>query len=390
MQFSDIPGLHETKQHLMQAADRQQVAHAQLFVGPEGSANLAMALAFATYLNCEDRQSDGGCGQSDAGSKMHRYIHPDLHFVFPVSATKNITGKEVVSDSYIRAWRDFLREHPYGDLADWSVAFGGENKQLNISKEESRNIIRKLSLTAFDSHYKIVIIWMPEYMHPAASNGILKILEEPPEKTVFLLVAHDADRLLPTILSRTQIVDIRAFTPQEIEAYVRAHVPAEHHDEERIRQAAFLSEGSIPHALKLLYEVKEDHQQFFQEWMRLCYAHDYSALVAMTEEFQKLGKEGQKRLFQYGLTMMREVLMTLAVDRPPDASQETLIAQEKQLIRVQGNTLSFVANFSKVMNFGKVEHLTKLFNEGYVHLERNVNPKMIFLDTALTIAQAIK
>ena len=341
----------------MQAADQQKVAHAQLFVGPQGSANLAMALAYATYLACEDRQPDGSCGQSDAGAKMDRYLHPDLHFVFPVSATKNITGKDVVSDSYIRAWREFLQDYPYGDLTDWSAAFGAENKQLNISKEESRSIIRKLSLTAFESHYKIVIIWMPEYMHPAAANGILKILEEPPEKTVFLLVAHDADRLLPTILSRTQIVDIRAFTQQEVEEYLRAHAATEPQHEERIPQAAFLSEGNISYALKLLHEVKEDHQQFFQEWMRLCYSHNYTALVAMTEQFQKLGKDSQKQLYQYGLTMMREVLMTIAIDRPPDDTQETLIAQEKQLIRVQGNALSFVANFSKIVDFAKVERL---------------------------------
>ena len=390
MQFSDIPGLHETKQHLMQAANQGKVAHAQLFAGPQGSANLAMALAYATYLNCEDRQSDGSCGQSSAGAKMRKYIHPDLHFVFPVSATKNISGKDVVSDSYIQPWRDFLQANPYGDVAEWSVAFGGENKQLNISKEESRNIIRKLSLTAFESHYKIVVIWMPEYMHPAAANGILKILEEPPAKTVFLLVAQDIDQLLPTIISRTQIVDIRAFTPEEVEAYLREHIPPEQAHEERIRQAATLSEGNIPYALKLFYEVKEDHQRLFQDWMRLCYAHDYTALVEMTEQFQKLGKEGQKRLFHYGLTMMREVLITLAVDSASGTVEGTLIAQEKQLIRVQGPALSFVANFSKVMDFGKVERLTKLFNEGYVHLERNVNPKMIFLDTSLTIAQRIK
>ena len=390
MQFSDIPGLHETKQHLMQAADQGKVAHAQLFVGPSGSANLALALAYATYLNCDDRQPDGGCGASDAGAKTDKYIHPDLHFVFPVGATKNITGKDVVSDSYIQPWRDFMREHPYGDLAEWSAAFGGENKQLNISKEESRNIIRKLSLTAFESRYKVVIIWMPEYMHPAAANGILKILEEPPEKTVFLLVAHDADRLLPTILSRTQILTIRAFTAEEVETHLHAHIPSAAAHPERTQQAATLSEGNIPYALKLYHEVKEDHQQLFQDWMRHCYKHEYSALVAMTDEFQQLGKEGQKRLFYYGLTMMREVLIALAVDTPPADGPPTLIAQEKQLIRVQGNALSFVANFSKVMNFAKVERLTKLFNEGHVHLERNVNPKMIFLDTSLTIAQAIK
>lgn len=390
MQFSDIPGLHETKQHLMQAADQGKVAHAQLFVGPEGSANLAMALAYATYLNCDDRQPDGGCGSCAAGAKMNKYIHPDFHFVFPVSSTKNISGKDVVSDSYIQDWRDFLHEHPYGDLTDWSAVFGGENKQLNISKEESRNIIRKLSLTAFESRYKVVIIWMPEYLHPAAANGILKILEEPPEKTVFLLVAQDAERLLPTILSRTQILTIRAFTPEEVEAFLRTQVSGTSSDEERIRQAATLSEGNLPYALKLYHEVKEDHPQLFQDWMRQCYARDYAALVALTDDFQKLGKEGQKRLFYYGLTMMREVLIALAVDTHGNAGEETLIAQEKQLIRVQGNTLSFVANFSKVMNFAKVERMTQLFNEGHAHLERNVNPKMIFLDTSLTIAQSLR
>ena len=374
----------------MQAADQGKVAHAQLFVGPEGSANLAMALAYATYLNCDDRQPDGGCGSCAAGAKMNKYIHPDFHFVFPVSSTKNISGKDVVSDSYIQDWRDFLHEHPYGDLTDWSAVFGGENKQLNISKEESRNIIRKLSLTAFESRYKVVIIWMPEYLHPAAANGILKILEEPPEKTVFLLVAQDAERLLPTILSRTQILTIRAFTPEEVEAFLRTQVSGTSSDEERIRQAATLSEGNLPYALKLYHEVKEDHPQLFQDWMRQCYARDYAALVALTDDFQKLGKEGQKRLFYYGLTMMREVLIALAVDTHGNAGEETLIAQEKQLIRVQGNTLSFVANFSKVMNFAKVERMTQLFNEGHAHLERNVNPKMIFLDTSLTIAQSLR
>ena len=390
MQFSDIVGLHETKQHLMLAADRGKVAHAQLFVGPPGSANLAMALAYATYLNCDDRQADGSCGASASGAKMDRYIHPDLHFVFPVSATKNVTGKDVVSDSYIEPWRDFLRNQPYGDLADWSAVFGGENKQLNISKEESRNIIRKLSLTAFESQYKVVIIWMPEYLHPAAANGILKILEEPPAKTVFLLVAREVDRLLPTIISRVQMVNIRSFTTDEVAIYLRNQVPASAVSATRIEQAAALSGGNLPYALKLLHEVKEDQSQLFQDWMRFCYARDYSALVTMTEQFYKLGKEGQKRLFRYGLGMMREVLVGLAIQPGAGSNDGTLIAQEKQLLRAQGATLSFVTNFSKVMDFEKVERLTKLFNEGHVHLERNVNPKMIFLDTSLTIAQVIK
>ena len=396
MQFTEIPGLAETKRSLMQAIDRGQVAHAQLFLGPPGSANLAMALAYATYLNCEDRRPNGSCGSGTTKNAMQKYVHPDFHFVFPVSSTKEITGKDVVSDSYLPAWREFITQNPYGDITDWSAAFGGENKQPNISKEESRNIIRKLSLTAFEDQYKVVLIWLPEYLHPSAANGILKILEEPPAKTVFLLVAYDAEKLLSTILSRTQIVHIRAFSEEELAAVLeREKAPQTEAQRERIQQVALMAGGNIRRALQLYDQAagdrpEEDSHALFQEWMRQCYAHDYTALVAFTERFQKLGKEGQKSLLHYGLNMMREVLMMLAADSPALDESENRLTQEKRLIRLQGKALSFVVNFTKVMNFEKVEQLTQLFNEGYYHLERNANPKILFLDTSLTLARIIK
>jgi len=392
MRFSDIPGLEETKKHLINAAQQGKVAHAQLFLGPEGSANLAMALAFATYLNADQPQPDGSVADGPSTNKLLKYIHPDLHFVFPVSATKNISGKDVVSDSYIKAWRSFLVEKPYGNPVEWASHFGAENKQLNISKEESRNIIRKLSLKSFEGAFKIVILWMPEYLHPSAANGILKILEEPPENTLFFLIAQDAEKLLPTILSRTQIVNIRAFNDDEVIGYLAQQEGVVDPGDtrfQRYRQITTLADGNLNHALGLLGEVEEDSHRLFREWMRLCYTRNYTKLVAMTDTIQKIGKEAQKGLVQYGHSMMRETLMSLAAEKL-DPESGDLIATEKKLIRVQGEELKFVSNFSKVMNFEKVERIANLLNQGHYHLERNANPKIVFLDISLKICHLIR
>ncbi|MDF9796223.1 DNA polymerase-3 subunit delta' [Catalinimonas alkaloidigena] len=411
MQFSDISGLEEIKQSLINTAREGHVAHAQLFLGPEGSANLAMAVAFATYLNSyapAGEESSGKVFQEEgtehAGlsdkkeldksslEKLNKFIHPDVHFVFPVSATKNISGKDVVSDSYIKEWRSFLAENPYGDTVDWSAYFGAENKQLNISKEESRNIIRKLSLKSFEGKYKIVILWLPELLHPSAANGILKILEEPPDNTLFFLVANDVEKILPTILSRTQIVNIRAFTNDEIvyDLAKRERI-ADPQDKRmlQLRQIATLADGNLNQALRLSEEVEEDSHKFFRDWMRTCYVQDYSKLIQMMDQVQKMGKEAQKGLMQYGLSMLRETLMVLAADNTAEGNDDVML-NDKILIRVQGDELKFIANFSKVMSFDKVESITKLLNQGYYHLMRNANPKIVFLDISLKIGQVLR
>ncbi|MEQ9439844.1 MAG: DNA polymerase III subunit delta [Cyclobacteriaceae bacterium] len=391
MQFSDIHGLHDVKQHLIQSANADHVAHAQLFLGKEGSANLALALAYATYLNCDERTEDGHCADHAAGQRMDRYIHPDLHFVFPVCSTKKVTGKDVVSDSFITEWRSFLTDHPYGTLAEWSQSLGAENKALNISKEESRNIIRKLSLKAFESRYKIVIIWHPECMHPAAANGILKVLEEPPERTLFLLVAESTEQLLPTILSRTQIVNIRAFHDNEIIQMLGQHASSQADvNPQRLERIAALAEGNLYYALQLHEEIEDDSHQLFREWMRLCYVRDYKKLLPFVDRFQKQSKEAQKSLFRYGLTMMRDILMHQSLEQLVADESEEVIQKEKNLIRSQGKDLDFVINFSKVVDLSALEKLTHLMNEAYYHLERNANPKIVLMDTSLQIGQLIK
>ncbi len=392
MQFTDILGLPDIKEHLIQSVEREEVAHAQLFLGPEGSANLALALAYARFLNCDNRRPDGSCADargSKSSTGSDQYIHPDLHFVFPVCSTKKITGKDVVSDSFITEWRAFLAEHPYGTLAEWSQYLGAENKALNISKEESRNIIRKLSLTAFNSRYKIVIIWHPECMHPAAANGILKILEEPPERTLFLLVAHSTEQLLPTIISRTQIVTIRAFHDDEI-VRILAEKGGDSVDYQRLQRIATLAEGNLQRALQVYNDIEDDSHQLFREWMRLCYVQEYKKLLPFVDNFHKQSKETQKTLFDYGLALIREILVHQSVNHLTDYDLEDTVHKEKSLIRSQGKDLDFVVNFSKVVDISALEKMTALFNDAYHHLERNASPKIVLLDTSLQLGRLMK
>ena len=376
MRFADIHGLDDVKQVLLNSVKNNHIAHAQLFAGVDGSAALPLALAYATYLNCENRQPDDACGVCPACLKNKKFIHPDLHFVFPVSATKKLTGKDVVSKNFLREWRVFLEKSPYGALADWSLAYGGEDKQVNISKEESRQIISTLSLKAFEGAFKVMVVWLPEHMHPSAANGILKILEEPPEQTVFLLVSNAPARLLSTILSRVQMVRVRRFTDQElINRLVSEHgVP-----EARAQQLAHLADGSLANARQLMEAVEDDSQEMFREWMRLCFQRDFTQLVAWSDQFHGMNKVSQHSLLHYGLNMMREVLVG---QYGGDVAA--------QLGRVQGAAQTFVENFGKVMDADKIGHITSFLNDADYHLDRNGSPKIIFLDLSLKIASIIR
>lgn len=372
MKFSDIPGLRETKSHLVQAVEGGHLAHALLFAGHQGAPNLNLALAFATYLNCDNRQGDDACGQCPSCSKNSKFVHPDLHFVFPVSSTKTIKGKDVVSTSFLKDWRKFLLAQPFGNLQDWSNHYGGENKEANISREESRHIIRNLSLKAFEGKYKIMLIWLPEMMHLTAANAILKILEEPPEDTLFLMVTNDAENLLTTILSRTQQFTIRKFQDQEIIDYLVAQGTST----EKAAQLSHLADGNLNQALKLASEVEDDSHQLFRDWMRLCYVRDYTKMVAWADLFQKQNRMQQKSVFQYGLNILREVLVTSFAN--------------EGLSRLSGEEKDFVQNFAKVMDANKVDLISELLNQAYYHIERNANQKITFLDLSLQVAKVIR
>ncbi|UII21313.1 DNA polymerase III subunit [Fulvivirga ligni] len=372
MRFSDIKGLENVKKKLINAVSNDHVAHAQLFLGKAGSPNLPLALAFANYLNCESPSATDSCGVCAACYKMDRYIHPDIHFVYPVSGTKDIKGKDVISTSFLKEWRTFLTANPSGNLDAWSGHYGGEDKQGNISKEESRQIIKSLSLKSFEGKYKVMVIWLPEYMNVSAANGILKILEEPPEQTIFLLVSNDSEKLLTTILSRTQIVTIPKYSDASIEQMLIENQGIE---AAQANQLAHLADGDYNLALKLLNNIEDDSHQLFTDWMRDCFRKDFSQLVLKSDQFHGMNKVAQRSLFQYALNMFREALIYTAA---PD------------LKRVSGVVSTFIDNFSKVMDSEKVERINKLINDAHYHLERNASPKIIFLDLSLQIARIIK
>ena len=373
MLFKEIKGLPKVKEVLLRGAATDNIAHALLFAGKEGAPALQMALAFATYLNCEARQGSDSCGVCPSCVKNKKFIHPDLHFVYPVSSTKKITKtQEIHSVTFIKEWRSFLNENLYGSVEEWSNYFGSD-KQVQISKEESRQIVKNLSLKPFEGKYKIMIIWLPELMHSTSANGILKILEEPPSYTIFILVSHQPDRLLPTITSRTQRIQVPLFTDEElmgilIEDY---SIPRE-----SALQLTHLAEGNLSEAVKLSQQASNDHQQMFVEWMRECYRTDMAGLVSRAEEFHMLNKVAQKSFLQYALNMLREALL--------------INAEVNELNRSRGEVLGFVEKFSETMNPRLAGQIIPLINEGYQHLERNANAKIMFLDMSITIAKIIK
>ena len=358
---------------LTEAVQTNHSAHAQMFVGAEGALNLPLALAYATYLHCENRGPDDACGVCAACSKNAKFIHPDTHFVFPLSNVKGEKDEERLKAEITKSWRSFLLEQPFGNIDDWCNFYGGEDKLAIISKDASREIVKTLSLKPFESKNKVMIIWQPESMHPAAANGILKILEEPSPNTYFILVTNAADQLMPTIISRTQIVTVPLISDDDLRQYLVDKQGVSPQAADKIVQ---LADGNLNLAIKLIGQEQDTSTSFFTEWMRACFSHKYGALVTMAEEYHALDKLSQRNMISYSVNMMRETLI--------HASGATSIN------RVRGEEMEFIQRFSKVLDVGKIERSFQLLNDAGYHLERNGSAKMIFLDLSLKIAQTIK
>jgi DNA polymerase-3 subunit delta' len=369
VRFSDIPGLADTKKKLVEAVKRSHIAHAQLFAGNEGSAALPLALAFATYLNCE-KPGDDACGECAQCQKNAKFIHPDVNFIFPTAATQKLARDKASSDKFLKEWRTFLATKPYGSLNDWSAHYGWENKLLSIPTHEKTAIGQALSLKAFEGKFKIMIIWLPELMHQNTANGILKILEEPPANTIFLMVSNAPDRLLTTITSRTQKLHVDNFSDQEIQSYL---ISAQDQSSEAAERIAYFAEGNLRKALTLTEGFEDDTQEVFKDWFRQCYSFNFENLVNMADAFQKKGKEFQLELLKATSRIIREAMIA----RVPVAALSRMPASEE----------SFMQKFSAVFSEDKVMLIAPKIDEAHYHIERNANPKILFLDLSLFIAQ---
>jgi DNA polymerase-3 subunit delta' len=375
MKFSQIPGQTEIIGKLLRSVREERVSHAQLFTGPEGCGNLALALAYAQYISCENKEPEDSCGSCKSCVKYEKMIHPDLHFVFPV--VKGKKASDPVSDNYIGEWRDFVKKKPYFTVNDWFESIDVGNAQGMIYASEASEIIKKLSLKTFESDFKIMIIWLPEKMHQATANKLLKMIEEPPEKTLFLLVSEEPDKIIPTILSRCQIIKVPSFTNEEIKSYLRSVYGT---TEIKSADIARVANGNILRAVELCEndETLKLNLDNFKLLMRYAWKRDVISLIEWSEEMAAMGREAQKNFLTYALRLLRENLM-LSLDQ-----------YNNNLVYLAGEEAEFSGKFHPFINNENIYQLTDVFNLAFSHIEANGYAKVIFLDLALKVTRLLR
>jgi len=384
MLFAHIPGQEAVKERLIRTVAEQRIPHAQLFRGPEGIGKLALALAYAQYISCENRSETDSCNTCTSCIKYNKLAHPDLHLVFPVIKPR---GKStVVCDDFVKEFREIIIESPFFGVNDWFARIAGDAKQGMIYANESQEIIRKLSLKTYESEYKVMLIWLPERMNITCANKLLKILEEPPENTLFLLVSNNPDELLATILSRTQHFNIPRLAVESIVTALLTNRELEITQEEALHTAR-IANGSYLAALNLMKEGDEKKQNFdrFVRVMRLAWQvgnkKNYDALRSLrkwSEEMSasSLGRERQKGFLSYAQHLTRENYI--------------LNLQEPELIYLNQNESDFSMRFSGYIHERNIEDLMQEFELAERHIEQNVNAKMVFFDLALKLIMLLK
>ncbi|MCC6372402.1 MAG: DNA polymerase III subunit delta' [Bacteroidia bacterium] len=370
MLYQQIIGQKEAKHRLLKMVKEERVPHALLFTGAEGSGNLPAALAFAQHLFCTSKTETGACGHCSPCQKVAKLAHPDLHLVFPIAKSKDVKS----SDDLIKEFREAVLHQPYLTLTEWFNELDAENKQPIIPVEQASDILRKLSYTSYEGSYKMMVIWQPEKMNNEASNKLLKILEEPPEKTIFVLVSNNPDQLLATILSRVQQIPFYSCTEEDI---TEALVQQFKLNTETARQTAILAHGNYGQALELLKHHDEtvSFLSNFQNFMRLALKFDCNKAIAWIDECATLGREKQKQFLQYGLEVFRDSLMFNYGDR--------------SLVRLSGQEKQFLEKFAPFVNQRNYERLVEEFNNNYYYIERNANPKILFMDLLLKTNELI-
>jgi DNA polymerase-3 subunit delta' len=375
MFFRDIIGQETLKTRLIQTVQENRVSHAWLFFGPEGSGALPLALAFAGYILCTNRTPHDACGCCAGCNKVSKYIHPDLHFVFPVNKTRILDKDSVTSDDFITNWRNFLLKNPYGRITQWYDFIDMENKQGVINTEESKRLAAKLFLKSYESDYKVVIIWHPEKMNDQAANKLLKLLEEPPALTIFILVSENPDQLLTTVRSRCISVKVPRISDNDISAHLMNSLQV---PEEQAREIARLASGNYLKALELSTAGEEFtyHFEKFRDLMRICYKGSIPEMIRMTEELSALTREKQKAFLEYGLGIIRESL--------------ALHFQSADIVFMSAEEKTFTPNFAPFVHGRNVVTITDELNKAIADIERNANGRIVFLDLALKLSVLIK
>ena len=368
MQFKEIVGQSAIKQRLINSVNENRVSHAQLFLGPEGSGSLALAVAYAQYLSCEDKQPDDSCGICSSCRKYQKLMHPDLHFSYPFFAKH----KDDNALTFIEQWREAFLAHPYISLDIWRDYLDAENKQANINIAECHQIIKKLSLKPFESQYKVLILWLPEYLDKSG-NALLKIIEEPQPNTLFLLVAQNQDQILNTILSRTQLIKIPCLEYKDI----KENLIIQHNQtEDAASEISYLSNGNLTEALQMLKQENKGYHKLFIDWLRLCFGNKGLEIITFVDGLSKMGRENQKNFLRYGISFIRECCL--------------LMAGAGNLVHLPAAELETAQKMINVMSVNEAQAISAELEKSHYHVERNANPKILFLDVSLQIIKIVK
>lgn len=377
MRFADVIGHEDLKRMLAKGVDEGRVSHAQLFSGRPGSGPLPLALAYAQYVNCTDRRDGDSCGVCPSCVKMSALAHPDLHFVFPVNSPKGSGGSQKpLSDTFLPQWRETVASTGgYFDEQQWYGAINIENQQGIISRNEADEIIRKLSFKPFEARNKVMIIWLPEKMRTEAANTILKILEEPWEKTLFIMVSESPEKLLPTIISRTQEVAVPVIGTGAMEAWLSENYGIAASD---LHGMARLSGGDILEARRLASGQRESNEEYFDLFtslMRLSYNDRHMELLEWADGAASMGREQQKKFLEYSIRMLRESYM--------------MNAGMSEITYLWGGELDFCKKFSPFIGNHNIERLVSEIELAIRHIGQNGNPRIIFPHFALSVSKLI-
>ncbi len=375
MQFKDVIGQEEVKRKLILSVQENRVPHAQLFLGPEGNGKLPLALAYAQYILCPHRTATDSCGVCPSCQKISKLTHPDLHFVMPTTTTKSVKSNPE-SDLFMTEWRDYvLQKEGYVDTSSWYEFLEVENKQGYISVRDAASLLRKLSFKAYEGEYKVAIIWMAEKLRDDTANKLLKLLEEPPEKTMFILIAEDQEELLATIRSRTSLVKIPRIEQTALQTALVQRLGC---TPQQASDAAVVAEGNW---IKACHNVRDaEDQKFyfrtFQQWMRYCFKVAINELIDFSTNIKTLGRERQKQLLEYGLGIIRNSLLF-----NNNLAQLVMLPEEEK---------KFNAGFSPFVKPANLAQMANLLEEASRQIERNGYAPLIFLDVSFKITKLLR
>ena len=379
MQFSRILGQDHLKSHLTKSAASGRIPHAQLFVGAEGSGTLPLAIAYAQYILCQNSGLENSGGNPACNLKFENISHPDLHFIYPTVTTEGVKSKPKSID-FIAEWRAFLTENPYGGLFDWYRMLGVQNKQGEIRVDDAQEILKSLALKSYEGGYKITIIWMADKMNIAASNKLLKLLEEPSDKTLFILISENEEDIIQTIRSRCQVLHFNGLSEQTI---AQALESRENIDPHQAKNIAHQAQGNFNKALQLLQQDSEDvfFEKWFVDWVRAAFRAKGNAaaiqdLIRWSEQIASLGRETQKKFLHFCIDMFRQALL--------------LNYQTTSLVYLEPKVEKFkLENFAPFVNGNNIHDIFKELSDAMYHIERNGNAKIILTDLSIKLTRLI-